>query len=100
MTNIPFIQYLRPNGRKAMVQIDRPDHIAKAADFIRSHQFRFECEELISGQVSLTISDDHGDYTNKLIPNGPEVPKAVDEMILSFDVPQALKLRELFLENT
>jgi hypothetical protein len=43
---IPFTQYLRLNGRKRPVEIDRPEEIeAIARRFIESGG-RYECEEL------------------------------------------------------
>lgn len=91
--SIPFIQYLRPNGRKQAVSIERSAHVVTRADFIRDHGFRFEIEELMTGQVHMTISDDNGDYSSKICDNGPDVPATVDAMILNFDVPAAIKRR-------
>ncbi|QIG73291.1 hypothetical protein EVC02_070 [Rhizobium phage RHph_N17] len=95
MPNIYFTQYLRPNGRKEIVQIDRPDAVVKKADNISSHGFRFECEVLTTGDISLTISDEWGDYAFELCPNGPAVPTSVDKLILEFDVARALTAREI-----
>lgn len=64
------------------------------ADFILRHGFRFECEQLTTGDVSLTISDDDGDYAFQVVPNGSDVPGAVDRLVLEFDVPAALKQRK------
>lgn len=93
MSTIPFTQYLRPNGRREAVTIDRPDHIAKAADNIREHGFRFECEVLMDGTASFTISDDDGDYAIETCPNGPQVPATVDALICNFDLARAIKQR-------
>lgn len=93
MATVPFVQYLRPDGRRSAVAIDRPDSIAKAADMIRSHGFRFECEQLTTGEVSFTISDDDDDYAFELSGNGPDVPGAVDRLITQFDLAAALKRR-------
>lgn len=98
MANIFFTQYLRPNGRKESVMIDRPEYIAKAADFIRSNGFRFEVEELMDGTASFTISDDDGDYHIKLCPNGSAVPAIVDELIKTFDLGAAIKRRKELLQ--
>lgn len=95
MPNVLFTQYLRPNGRRTHVMIDRPDYIAKAADFIRAQGFRFEMEELSDGvTVSMTISDDDGDYHFKVCQNGPGIPASVDELIKTFDMAKAKKQRE------
>ncbi|AGC35744.1 hypothetical protein ACP46_gp59 [Rhizobium phage RHEph06] len=95
MPNVYFTQYLRPDGRKQIISIDRPAHVVAKADHILSHGFRFECEELTTGEVSLTISDDWGDYAFELCANGPAVPASVDKLILEFDVARALTARAI-----
>lgn len=94
MANVPFIQYMLPDGRKKPVMIDRPDNIAAVADNIRSHGFRFEIEVLRTGLVSMTVSDDDGDYHQKICRNGPAIPDAVDTLISTFDLAAAIKQRE------
>lgn len=85
MKEIPFTQYLMPNGRKTTVTIDRPDDIADKAHNIISHGYRFECEMLFDySTVSLTISDDDDDHEIEVCQNGPDVPKRIDAMILRF----------------
>ena len=84
MPAIHFTQYLRPHGRPVPVFIDRPDEIAAKADAIRARGFQFECEELTTGDVSLTISNDDGDHDIEVVPNGPDVPDAVDRLITRF----------------
>jgi hypothetical protein len=37
---------------------------------------------LTTGEISLTIADDDGDVDIEVVPNGPEVPAAVDRLIL------------------
>jgi len=84
MADIPFTQYLRPDGRKAAVSIDRPDEIARLADRIIGRGFRFECEHLTTGHASLTIAGADDDEDIEVVRNGPEVPAAVDRMITRF----------------
>lgn len=94
MASVPFVQFLRPDGHKKPVVIDRPDNIAKAADKIRSHGFRFEIEQLMDGTISMTISDKDDDYAIKVCENQPgTVAATVDELIASFDLGNALKRR-------
>lgn len=81
---IPFTQYLKPNGRRADVSIERPAHIASMADRIFDRGYRFECEVLSTGQVSLTIADYEGDHDIELCNNGIEVPAAVDRLVTRF----------------
>jgi hypothetical protein len=85
MADIPFTQYLMPNGRKSPVLIDRPDDVAAKAQAIIERGYRFECEMLSDYRtVSLTITDDDDDHEIEVCPNGPEVPKRIDAMVLRF----------------
>ena len=82
--HIPFTQYLRPNGRKVEVSIERPKDIYdKAMDIIKSG-YRFEIEVLTTGHIHVSIADNEDDQTNEVVPNGPEVPIVVDRMIARF----------------
>jgi hypothetical protein len=83
---IQFTQYKRPNGRAVPVWIERPAEIAAKADAIIARGLRFECEHLTTGDVSLTITDpDEGDIDIEVVANGPDVPLAVDRLILRQD---------------
>jgi hypothetical protein len=85
MADIPFTQYLMPNGRKSPVLIDRPDDVAAKARAIIDRGYRFECEMLSDySTVSLTIADDDDDHEIEVCPNGPEVPVAIDRMVERF----------------
>jgi len=86
MPNIPFTQYLRPDGRKVGVVIDRPEAIASMALKIMQAGYVFEVEHLTTGEASLTIADPKKgvDVAIKIVPNGPKVPGAVDDMITDF----------------
>jgi hypothetical protein len=81
MKDVPFTQYLRPDGRRAAVTIDRPDYIADKAFAIIAKGFRFECEQLRTGHVSFTVADDDGDIGIEICMNGVNVPEAVDKLI-------------------
>lgn len=86
--DIEFIQYLMPDGRPQIVRIDRPDVIARKAAEIMKLGNRFECEMLSDyATVSLTITDDQGDVDIEVVPNGPEVPMAVDRLVERFRLP-------------
>jgi len=84
MPEIPFTQYLRPNGRKAEVSIDRPDEIANLAHRIIERGFRFECEHLTTGHASLTIAGPDDDEDIEVVQNEPDVPIAIDRMVKRF----------------
>lgn len=81
--DIPFTQYMRPDGRAVPVMIARPVDIAEKARSIIARGLCFECEHLTTGDVSLTITDpDEGDVDIEVVPNGPDVPAAVDRLVL------------------
>ena len=84
MPDIPFTQYLRPDGRKTYVTINRPEEISSLADKIIDRGYRFECEHLSSGHASFTISDDDDDHDIEIVENGPKVPETIDAMIKRF----------------
>ena len=84
MADIAFTQYMRPDGRKAAVTIDRPDEIAALANRITERGFRFECEHLSTGHVSLTIAGRDDDVDIEVVANGPDVPVAIDRMVKRF----------------
>lgn len=95
MPDIPFTQYMRPDGRSLErlfgrtkdVTIDRPDHVADKAQQIIAAGYRFECEILSTGEVSLTITDDEADHAIEVVPNGPGMGEAVDRLVLGFALP-------------
>ena len=87
MTQIPFTQYLRPNGRKVQVFFEcRDPAVAEKAQQILAAGLRLECEELMNGMVSLTVSDDEDDLAHQFVMNGPGVPGAVERLIMEFDI--------------
>lgn len=82
---IQFTQFLMPFGTPSPVSIDRPAPIADMADAIVARGYRFECEMLRTHEISLTITNDkEGDVAIEVVPNGPEVPIAIDRMIERF----------------
>lgn len=88
--SIPFTQFLRPNGRRAQVSIQRPAPIEEMALQLTSAGCRFEIEELQTGLVSIEAvaanhdsPDDPHCLALELVVNGPAVPEAVDALIQS-----------------
>ena len=78
---IPFTQYLRPTGDKYQVDIDMPPPIEHLAlQFIKAGG-RYECEELRTGEVSLTAVYNDDDIAIELCANGPDVPYAVELLV-------------------
>ena len=84
MSDIPFTQYLRPDGRAVPVSIDRPEEISTLAQRIIDAGFQFECEHLSTGHASLTIAGPDYDEDIEVVENGPAVPVAIDRMVKRF----------------
>ncbi len=85
MPEIPFTQFMYPNGHKVETGIDRPTEVWAKAMALIAQGFRFEAEVLqSSGEISLTIADDEEDLAIQVCPNGPEVETAVDKLIMDF----------------
>ena len=80
---IPFTQYLLPDGRTRPMRVPVVGDIAEKADKILKHGWRFEAEILTTGQVSLTVFDGEEDenVAIEIIKNGPLVTKAVDRLV-------------------
>lgn len=84
--SIPFTQYLRPNGRKKAVSVEVSPDIAEKARSIIAKGLCFECEVLMTDQVSFTITDpDEGDLDVRVCFNGPGVVETVEDLVRSFD---------------
>lgn len=83
--DIPFTQYLLPNGRRIIRSIEKYGEVAEKAQEIINKGLRFEAEVLATGEISLTITDEkEGDLAIEICRNGPDVPKAVDTLIKEF----------------
>src|SRR5262245_42972124 len=80
-----FLQYLRPNGQRRDVEIERPPEIEAMAERFIAAGGRYECEELRTGHVSLTaayeVDGEYQDIASQLCHNGPAVPGRVDNLI-------------------
>lgn len=82
---IPFTQYLRPDGRKRPASIEMPQEIADLAfKFIEAGGW-FEVEELTTGHASLTachiVDDEPQDIAIRVVENGPPVVPAVEALV-------------------
>jgi len=82
---IKFTQYLRPDGRRRTVEIDRsPEVEALAVAFIVAGGW-YECEELTTGHASLTacfvVDGESQDVVIELCMNGPAVSEHVDKLV-------------------
>jgi hypothetical protein len=84
--DVPFTQFLRPDGRPREVCIERAPDIAAKAKALIARGYRFEIEELMDRTVSMTVEaprgqDDDGPVSIHLCPNGPAVPDTTDALI-------------------
>jgi len=83
MPEVPFTQYLRPNGSRRPISINRPTEMYLKAMRLIEAGYRFEVEVLTTGQVSLTCVDpeDSGDIAIEVCANNSEVSDKVDAVI-------------------
>jgi hypothetical protein len=82
-----FTQYLRPDGRQVEAEFKVADDLAEQLALIQSAGANLTAEVLMTGIVSFTISDvDSDDFDIELVPNGPEVPLAIDRLIRRFNL--------------
>ena len=84
---IPFTQFLRPDGERRDVTIDRPPEVEAAALRLFEAGCRFEIEVLRTLEVSMEVvgpADLDGDrpsLASLVVANGPGVPEAVDLLV-------------------
>ena len=79
--DIPFTQYLRPNGQAVDIYFQAPDHVFLKAEQLIADGFKFEVEVLTTGEISLTVSDGEEDIAIELCPNGPGIEKHVEALV-------------------
>ena len=86
--SIPFTQYLLPNGRKRPITIERPAAIEAQAQALLGRGCVFEVEVLRTGEISLEALGPESDgdretLSVEIVENGPEVPDAVDRLVVT-----------------
>ena len=79
--SIPFTQYLRPHGRTKAVSIDRPPVVEAKALQLIVMGCRFELEELVTGEASMTVEKGHDTLAIEVCENGPPIIAAVDKLV-------------------
>lgn len=83
---IPFTQFIPPHGKRRPTSIEVAPDVHERAMSLIANGLLFECEVLSTGQVSVTITDEEdGDLDIRVIPNGPGVREAVEEMVRQFN---------------
>ena len=100
---IPFTQYMRPNGARALVWTSHDtytDEDLKAAQAIIDVGFVFEIEVLSNGMVSMTISDKDGDYAAQITSNTPDnVPATIKKLVHMYDLETLMAARDRLAED-
>ena len=83
---IPFTEYVKPNGRKRETIIVRSMAVCDKANDIMAAGYDFEVELLTTGDVSLTITNEDGDADIEVVENAPGgvVGNAVDRLVRRF----------------
>lgn len=86
MTGIPFIQYMRPDGRPRPVSITRPADIEQAALRFIYAGGNYTAEILRTGEVSFAavkqVDGELRDVEVIVCDNDEAVPLAVDKLVL------------------
>ena len=82
-TQIPFTQYLRPNGRKRQEFFQVDGQTAVDATRLLDAGLVFEVEVLTTNEVSLTVSNGETDIAIEISKNGIEVLDAVARLMTS-----------------
>jgi len=99
---IPFIEYRLPHGERFLVRTTNDlytDEVLRKAQDIIDAGFRFEIETLRNDMISMTISDDDGDYAFVMCQNDENVPKSVVELVNGHSVTDLKKIRDSFDDN-
>lgn len=82
---IPFTQFMLPDGRQKDTSFpaNDPSTAKMASEILMTKRYRFECEILTTGAVSVTCADrqEEEDIAIEICRNGPEVVKAVSKMV-------------------
>lgn len=78
---VDVVQFLRPNGREQVGQMELPDSAAAAYEKMIRDGCRFEAEILTTGAVSVTISNHERDLDISLTDNGPAIQEGMVKML-------------------
>lgn len=85
---VDLVQYKLPDGRQVPTQCDVRDDLDLHYKAIRERGLKLTCEVLMTGDISLAISDDEQDWDGEIAQNGPgdKNPKAcLEKLIARFD---------------
>ena len=86
MMAIQFTQFIRPDGRRKLISIERPADIEDKARKITAAGCVFECENLQNGKIYLDCCNSEAEIAIEIVPNNEAVPAAVDAIVnLAFE---------------
>ena len=89
MVVLKMTSYIRPHGTKEQTELEVIESLGPKIKAIADAGFEVTSEYLPGNLVSLTISDEHGDYTSRVI-HAPHTLDTLQEMIEKFDIDAAL----------
>jgi hypothetical protein len=80
---ITVTQYLRPNGRRQLIEVDRPPEIEEKAAKLMELGLTIDAEVLTTGHVSVSVGDPKLDeyVWVEVSPNNEKVLEAFDRVI-------------------
>lgn len=82
MYEIPFTQFLLPNGRRRQVQFQTESkEVADTALQLIEQGVSFEIEILRTGEISMETIYEDEPVANDLCSNGPAVVEAVEKLV-------------------
>jgi hypothetical protein len=79
--DVLFTQFLRPDRERRAVWIVQPPEVARLAQILRLDGYRFEIEELTTGEIDADVSNDVHVLANFIGSNGPQIPGLVEDLI-------------------
>lgn len=98
---IQVTQYLRPDGRRKVLQFTIPDEYQQQYDLICKCGCEITCEQLMSGKAVQYIGNEHGDFITKLTGAGDReaAGAALFKMIQEFNKDRFEKWNSQFKEK-
>lgn len=88
---VKVLQFLLPSGRQKLMHVQLSDELEETHKSMIDAGGRLTAEILTTGEVSVCIeSSEYGDFVCQVVANGPDVTRALEEMLWGFD-PTAFK---------
>ncbi len=78
---VTFTQFLRPDGRRQSITIDMPDDVGPLVAELTAAGWKLEIEVLREGSVHADVCNSEEQLAVVVVPNGPEVPGAIETML-------------------